>query len=63
MNTTVLQPTTIGAPENRFTSGPAIVLYLALAKLAFHLLTAFATRCITVPARSIWPGATLTSLR
>jgi hypothetical protein len=40
MNTTVLQPTTIGAPENRFTSGPAIVLYLALAKLAFHLLTA-----------------------
>jgi hypothetical protein len=26
--------------ENRFTSGPAIVLYIALGKLAFHLLTA-----------------------
>jgi hypothetical protein len=26
--------------ENRFTSGPAIVLYLAAAKLLFHLLTA-----------------------
>src|SRR5260370_16598981 len=27
-------------PHSRFTSGPAIVLYLALAKLLLHLLTA-----------------------
>ena len=36
---TALQPTSAGA-ASRFASGPALVFYLALAKLVFHLLTA-----------------------
>src|SRR5262249_19269547 len=41
MNTPVAQPRkAAGTIENRFTSGPAIVLYIAFAKLLFHLLTA-----------------------
>ena len=41
MNTPVAQPQkAAGTIENRFTSGPAIVLYIAFAKLLFHLLTA-----------------------
>jgi hypothetical protein len=34
------RPTAANKPENRFASGPAIVLYLAAAKLLLHLLTA-----------------------
>ena len=37
---TMTQSFTANAPSNRFTAGPAIVLYIALAKLLLHLLTA-----------------------
>jgi Dolichyl-phosphate-mannose-protein mannosyltransferase len=41
MNTTGAQPPkAAGTIENPFTSGPAIVLYIALGKLLFHFLTA-----------------------
>src|SRR5689334_20746543 len=41
MNTAVSTATTTSdAPQNRFTSGPALVLYVAGAKLLLHLLTA-----------------------
>lgn len=33
-------PTIVGNPQNRFASGPALVLYIAAAKLLLHLLTA-----------------------
>jgi hypothetical protein len=39
MNTAASQQTVTEAPQNRFTSGPALVLYIVAAKLALHLLT------------------------
>src|SRR6476659_5400050 len=39
MNTAASQLPIAEAPHNRFTSGPALVLYIATAKLLLHLLT------------------------
>src|ERR1051326_9155739 len=40
MNPAVPQPTIATPPHSRFLSGPALVLYISIAKLLFHLLTA-----------------------
>jgi dolichyl-phosphate-mannose-protein mannosyltransferase len=40
MNPAVPEPAIAHAPERRFLSGPALVLYIAAAKLLLHLLTA-----------------------
>src|SRR5207237_10799901 len=39
MNRTAQRAVPVEAPQNRFTSGPAIVLYVVAAKLLLHLLT------------------------
>jgi hypothetical protein len=39
MNTTAQKPVPVKAPHQRFTSGPAIVLYIVAAKLLLHLAT------------------------
>jgi hypothetical protein len=39
MNTTAQKPVPAEAPHNRFTSGPAVVLYVVAVKLVLHLAT------------------------
>src|SRR5215472_13125504 len=40
MNTATAAPASTEQPSSRFTSGPAIVLYIAAGKLLLHLITA-----------------------
>jgi hypothetical protein len=63
MNTTAQKPVPVKAPHQRFTSGPAIVLYIVAAKLLLHLATVarygiFRDEMYYLVARGIWRGDT-----